>query len=75
MPPSCFARIPTSGATRHVTRRRAKVPNQRCQWEMGRVWACFGRSVWWAGVGHALGGLRTPRTVAFKCRFGICEKN
>eukprot|EP00969_Alexandrium_andersonii_P214907 9490333-Alexandrium_andersonii.AAC.1 len=24
------------------TQRRAEVPSRRCQWEMGRVWACFG---------------------------------
>eukprot|EP00969_Alexandrium_andersonii_P325209 14369627-Alexandrium_andersonii.AAC.1 len=42
---------------------------------MGWVWACFGQSVWWAGVGHALGRLRTPRTVAFIGRFGICMKD
>eukprot|EP00969_Alexandrium_andersonii_P233495 10308224-Alexandrium_andersonii.AAC.1 len=37
--------------------------------------ACFGRSAWWAGFGHASGRLRTPRTAAFVGRFGICTKN
>eukprot|EP00969_Alexandrium_andersonii_P353610 15440297-Alexandrium_andersonii.AAC.1 len=42
---------------------------------MGWVWACFGRSVCWAGFGHASGGLRTRRAAAFVGRFGICTNN
>eukprot|EP00969_Alexandrium_andersonii_P341250 15084203-Alexandrium_andersonii.AAC.1 len=42
---------------------------------MGWVWARFGQSVWRAGLGHALGRLRTPRTAVFIGRFGICMNN
>eukprot|EP00969_Alexandrium_andersonii_P128501 5678487-Alexandrium_andersonii.AAC.1 len=42
---------------------------------MGWVWACLGRPAWWAGVGHASGGLPTPRSAVFVGSFGMCTEN